>query len=89
MAIDEDHLRDILATAIRNASSDPDECVEDEDACMRLHPIHNAGSTDNVGDTIYAEVDSLVDVIIATLKHDAFCFRPFIARSGWTPWRSA
>lgn len=92
MAIDYDHLRNILATAIRNAAHHPDGddgCIADAEECLRLHPIHEAGTTNGVVDEIYADVDGLVEVIIQALDEERFVFRPFVARSGWNPWRSA
>jgi hypothetical protein len=83
MAIDEDHLRDILATAIRNA------CPDDDDSAAGEFPIYASCRTKGVVTQVEAEVDGLVDVILQTLKHNEHCFKPFVARSGWTPWRSA
>lgn len=88
MGIDYDHLRDILATAIRSACPDPDDCDADEDECFQHHPIHAVVTTGHVVTRIEADLDGLVDLIIATLREEAFAFRPLTADSDWRPWRT-
>lgn len=49
---------------IRDACPTEEQCVADEDECLRLHPIHMASTVGGVIDMVYAEVGPLVALIL-------------------------
>lgn len=62
-------LAEHIAKIIRDNVSDPDHCVENEDECFRLHPIHEAASSNGVCMSAFVEIDATAEIIARGLEH--------------------
>lgn len=63
-ALERDQLRERLIQKIRDTCPTDEQCLEDEESCFSLHPVHPAAYTNGVIDMVYAEVEPLVDLIM-------------------------
>lgn len=45
-------------------------CVEDEQVCMALYPVHDGGRRNGVLTEVYAEVEGLIDLVLRALYTD-------------------
>lgn len=64
--MEKEELTILIAGLIRanvHGADDVDDCVADEDECLRTHPIHLAGASDGVTRLVYADVDGMAQII--------------------------
>jgi len=57
----------MLADKIRAACPSEEECLKDEDACFKIHPVHPAEWHDGTIIMVYADVNGLVNLILEAL----------------------
>lgn len=63
-----------VADAIRAACPADEECLADEEACFRAHPIHEFARRDGVLVSVYADVDEVARLALGAVR-----------AAGWVP----
>lgn len=76
MTVTNESMEEIIAKAIRDAAPTEEECLANEEECLKKHPIHPAGWTGETLVSIYADIDGLADIIAMTLIADYGYARP-------------
>lgn len=66
--------RALVAKAIVDAIPDEAECLNDEEACFEIHPVHLGWSVEGEVRTVYARVAGTAEIVIAAL-----------IEAGWRP----
>lgn len=62
------NIRNQIAQRLRDACPTEEECLDDEEECFKKHPIHDAGGTNDVIDSVYADIDAIVDVVMEVVE---------------------
>jgi hypothetical protein len=60
-------LRTLAAEAIRSACPSDEQCLADEHACFRAHPIHLGAQRDGVIVEVWASPEGLADAVLAAV----------------------
>jgi hypothetical protein len=61
-------LADQLREAIENVIPDEEECLADEEACWKRHPIHETCRSHGRIVTIEADLDDLIDLLVRIVE---------------------